>query len=96
MRARTAGLRDQLQLRQLVDQVPGDPGAFADQHQGLRIREAHAELSGALDGVVEHLDVVLGEQREAVELADGVLIVVEDRNLHQGGFRGPRNGARTM
>ena len=83
VRAGAAGLGDELQLRQLVQQVLVDPRALANQDQGFGVRQAHAELPGALDGIVEDLDLVPGEQREAIELANGVLVVVEDRDLHR-------------
>ena len=43
MGADPAGLRDQLQARQLFDQLAADVGAFADQHDDVGVAQAHAD-----------------------------------------------------
>jgi hypothetical protein len=64
MCARRAGLRDQLQPRQLLQQRAWELRAFADQHQHVGVAQAHRQLADALDGVGEDLGVV-GLQRAA-------------------------------
>jgi hypothetical protein len=44
--------------------------------------EARGQLAHALHGVVEDLDVMAFEQRKAGQLAHGVLVIVENGNLH--------------
>ena len=85
VRADPAGLRDQLELRQLLEQLAREVGALADQHQHLGVAQAHRELADALDGVGEDLGVEVLQERGALELAHGVLVVVEDDDVHGSG-----------
>jgi hypothetical protein len=78
-----AGLADDLELRQLLQQLARDAGALADQHHGFDIGQARRQLAHALDGVVEHLDVMPLQQLEAGQLAHGILVVVENGNFHR-------------
>ena len=78
------GLGDQAQLGQLVEQLARDLGALADQYQHLGVAQPHRELAHALDGVGEHLGRVGFELGGAGQLAHGVLVVVEDHDVHGG------------
>ena len=51
-------------------------------------RSAHRELADALDGVGEDLGVEVLEDRCALELAHGILVVVEDDDVHGAGHGG--------
>ena len=82
VRADAAGLRDQLELGQLLEQLPREVGALADQHQHVGVAQPHRELADALDGVGEDLGVELLELGRALELAHRVLVVVEDDDVH--------------
>jgi hypothetical protein len=75
---------DQLQPGQLLEQGAWKVGAFADQHQHFGIPQAHRQLADALDGVGEDLGVVGLQACGAVQLAHGVLVVVEDDDVHGG------------
>ena len=77
-----AGLRDQLQLGQLLEQRAREVRALADQHQHVGVAQPHRELADALDGVGEDLGVVGLQLRGALELAHRVLVVVEDDDVH--------------
>jgi len=81
-----AGLADQPQLGQLFEQGAREVGALPDQHQGFGITQPHGQLAGALDGVGEDLGLQAVELAGALQLADGVLIVVQDDDVH-GAYR---------
>jgi len=76
------GLRDQLQARQLLDQLAADRRAVTDQHQDVGVAQPHRELSHSLDGVGEHLDGIGLQFAGALQLADGVLVVVQNHDVH--------------
>ncbi len=57
-------------------------GALADQHDHVGVAQAHRELSDALDGVGVDLGGVGLELGRAVQLANGVLVIVEDHDVH--------------
>ena len=84
VRADTAGLRDQLEPRQLFNELARDLGAFANQHKHVRITQADRQLANSLDGIGEDLGGKRFQARGAIEFADHVLIVVEDDNVHAG------------
>ncbi len=88
VRTHLAGLRDELQARELLHELARDLGALADQHDDVGIPQPHRKLAEALDGVGVDLGGVGVETRSAMELADGVLVVVEDDNVH--GVHGPQ------
>ena len=77
-----AALGDQPQVGQAVEQGRADLGAFADQHQGLGVAQARRQGVGVLDVVGVDGDVLAGEFREAGQRADGVVVVVEDGDVH--------------
>ena len=81
VRTHTTGLRDQLESRQLLQQGAREVGSFADQHQHVGVAQAHRELADALHRVGEDLGVVGLQQAGTRQLADGVLIVVEDDDV---------------
>ena len=87
VRADAAGLGDQLELRKLLEELARKLAALADQDQHLGVAHAHRELAEALDGVREDLGVEVLEDRCALELAHGILVVVEDDDVH-GASRG--------
>ena len=72
--------------------------ALADQHQHFGIANPHRELADALDGVGEDLGVELIEDARALELAHGILVVVEDDDVHGAGrvHRGSCRGLRPI
>src|SRR5690606_23620195 len=63
-------------------QLAGDMGALAHQHDDVRIPETHGELAQSLDRVGVDLGGVRIKPRRAVELADRILVIVEDHNVH--------------
>ena len=77
-----AALRDESQLRQPVEQRRLDLRALADEHQRFGGLQPLGEALGVLHVVVPHRDVVAGQLPEAVQGAQRVVIVVEDRDLH--------------
>ena len=86
MAARFAGLADHAQPGQFIEQLGADPGALADQNQGFDFRESASQLSEAAHRVIEYFHLVIGEKTEAIELANGVLIVVQDGNFDWHGL----------
>ena len=61
-------------------------GALADQHQHVGVAQPHRQLADALDGVGEDLGVVgLPACAAHLQLAHGVLVVVEDDDVHGSG-----------
>src|SRR5262249_36260821 len=78
-----AALADQPEPGQALEQGLPDLRALADQHQRLDVREAPGERVGVLDVVVPHRDIVALEPAEAREGAQGVVVVVEDGDLHR-------------
>src|SRR6185437_1431601 len=84
-----AALADELELGEAFKQRATDLGALADQHQGLGVLEALGQCVGVLDVVVPDGDVVAGELGEGWQRADGVEVVVENRDFHEASpFRG--------
>ena len=83
-----AALADQPQIGQALEQRRADLGALADQHQHLGVAQAPGQRVGVLEVVVPDGDVVADELVEAGQRADGVVIVVEDGDFHERGFRG--------
>ena len=59
-----------------------DLRALADQHQRLGIPQAFRQRIDILDVIVPDGDVVSGQLAEAIEGAQRVEIIVEDRDLH--------------
>ena len=82
MRADMAGLDNQLELGQLFDHLTRQVGALADQHNHVGILEPHGQLAGALDGVGVNLGLVDLQLRGAGQFAHGILVVVENHNIH--------------
>jgi hypothetical protein len=80
--ADTPGLCDELEARQLVDQLPRDVRALSDQHHDVGIAQADRQLAHALDGVGEDLGGVGFELLGAMQFAHGILIVVKDHDVH--------------
>ena len=72
----------------------GKLGAFADQHQHFGITQPDGKLAVALDGVGEDLGIERIELAGAPQLSDGVLVIVEDDDVH--GARGAAHPARTV
>ena len=80
-----AGLADQLEVGQPVEQGCIDARAFAGEDQGVGIGEAGGQLvqrGGWL--VVKHANVVPSEAFEAFERANDVLVVIGNGNAHGG------------
>ena len=82
-----ADLADEREARQPVEQVGAHRGALAEQHQRVGVGEARGEHVGIRDVVGPHRDVVAGEERERRERPHGVLVVVEDGDLHRVDLR---------
>ena len=70
------------QLGQPFDQRRAYRRALADQHQRFGVLQPFSELVGVLGVVVPDGNVVAGELAEARQRADGVMVVVEYRNVH--------------
>ncbi len=79
-----ADLGDHLQPIEAVEQRRADRGALADAHEHLGILEPAREGVDVLGVVLPDRDVLAGHLLEGVQRADRVLVVVEDRNLHEG------------
>jgi len=82
VRADAPGLRNHLQPWQLFDQRARDLRAFADQHDHFGIAQPYRQLAQTLDRVGVDLGRIGLELGRARQLANGVLIVVEDHDIH--------------
>lgn len=74
--AHFAGLADELQVRQLSQQFISNTGAFTNQHQRFSILQLRRQLGGIGIGLIQNLYLMTFQQRKAVQLSDGVLIVI--------------------
>ena len=88
MGADPAGLADQPEPRQAVQQLGIDAGPFAGQHQGVGLGETSGQLVHIALRVVEQADPMAVEQGEAVERADHLLVVVGNGDMHGLCFKG--------
>ena len=77
-----AALADQPEVGQTLQQRGPDLGALADQHQRLGRRQPLGQLIDVLDMIVPDRDLVAIELAETVERPHRVVIIVEDRDLH--------------
>ena len=80
--ANLAGLCNELEPRELLDQLARDLGPFTDQHDDVRIFEPHRKLTQPFDRVGVDLGGVCVEPRCAMQLAHCILVIVEDHNVH--------------
>jgi hypothetical protein len=79
-----AALADEPELRQSAEERRADLGALANEHEHFRVAQSLGERVDVLDVIVPDIDVVPRQLREAVERAQRVVIVVENRDLHRG------------
>jgi hypothetical protein len=79
-----AALADQPQLRQSTEERRADLGALANEHQRFGFAQSFGERVDVLDVIAPDLDLVPRQLREAVERAQRVVVVVEDRDPHRG------------
>src|SRR5262249_59730390 len=70
------------QPRQAFKQWGADFGALAYEHERFRVLQALGERIGSLNVIVPDRNLVFGELREAIQRAQRVVVVVEDRHLH--------------
>jgi hypothetical protein len=77
-----AGLRNQLQPGQAVEQGGADAGAFTDQHQSVGSFKTLHQLVDVFHRVVVNRDLVVFEFGKTVQVAHTVLVVVGDHNVH--------------
>lgn len=80
-----AGLADRPEVGQPLQELGGDRGTLADQHQRLGVAEAFHQGVQIGDGVVVDRDVVALQPGEGVQVADAVLVVVGNHDLHHAG-----------
>src|SRR3989344_3933831 len=73
----------------------GEPGALPHEHDDVSVFEADGQLAQPLDGVGVDLGGVRVEPGCAVELADCVLVVVENHNVHPDIVPWPRRSFHT-
>src|SRR3989344_1864554 len=90
-----AGLRDELETGKFLHQLTGDLGALPHEHDDVSVFEADGQLAQPLDGVGVDLGGVRVEPGCAVELADCVLVVVENHNVHPDIVPWPRRSFHT-
>ena len=77
-----AALADQAEIGQPLQKRSTDLRAFPDEHQCLAIVQTLSELVDILYVIVEHRYVVAEQLVEAVQRAERVEVVVQDRNPH--------------
>src|SRR5678816_888474 len=77
-----AALTDQPQLVEAIEKRCANRGPLPYQHQGFGIPQAPGEDVNVLHVIVPDLSLVSGQLREAVESTEGVVIIVENGDLH--------------
>jgi hypothetical protein len=77
-----APLADQPQPGQAVQQRCLDLRAFPDQHECFSVLQPLREHSIVLDVIVPDRDVMPGELAETTQCANGIEIIIEDRDFH--------------
>jgi hypothetical protein len=77
-----AALADQAEIAQPLQKRSTDLRAFPDEHQCLAIVQPLSELVDILYVIVEDRYVVAEQLVEAVQRAERVEVVVQDRNPH--------------
>ena len=82
MGASLARLGNQLEPGQFIEQLARDLGALANQDDDIRVAQSNRELTHALDGVGIDLCVEGIKQLGAIELANRVLVIVQDNDVH--------------
>ena len=82
-----ADQRDQLQLRQPLQQRTREFDPLADRHHHVGILQPIDELVEIARRLAIALHVVVADQREARKLIDHVLVVVGDDDFHRVGFQ---------
>ena len=75
-------LADQLELGQLLEQGRPDLGAFPDQHERVSGREPAGQFIDILHMVIPDGHVMPAQFLEALQAAHGVMVIVQNRNLH--------------
>ncbi len=78
-----ARLADQAQRRQAGQQPVCDARPLAREHERFGIAQAGRELPGTRGGRGQNADVVTAQPGVAVEMADHVLVVVKNEDLHR-------------
>ncbi len=78
-----AGQHNQLELGEFFNQLPGKGRAFFNEHNHFGVTQTNGQLTDALDVVGVDLGFVICDLFGATELADGVLEVIEDHNVHR-------------
>ena len=84
VRNAAAGLRDQAEIGQALEQVAGDPRSLPDQHECLAAPKELGEPVHVLDRLAADGDVVPGERLEAGERRHRPLGVVGHDDPHAG------------
>ena len=79
-----AGLGDQLQLRQFLDDGTRKRRALLGQQYRVGVGQPRRELRGILLGVTEHHDIVALQPRKSRELAKRILVIIENSDFHEG------------
>jgi hypothetical protein len=77
-----AGLADEPQIRQLVQQWGCYPGSFPGEDKRLRACQALRQRGEVFRRVVEHRHLVLRQSREALEMPYAVLVIIRYDNAH--------------
>ena len=78
-----AGQHNQLELGEFFNQLPGKGRALLNEHNHFGVTQTNGQLTDALDVVGVDLGFVICDLFGATELADGVLEVIEDHNVHR-------------
>src|SRR5204863_4878141 len=75
--------RDELEFRQSFEQGPGKFDSFANRDDDVGIAQALDELSKIARRLTVAYDIVMADQRKALELIDHVLIVIRNNDFHR-------------
>src|SRR5713226_5003363 len=76
-------LADELQFRQTLEKGSADFGSLPDQHQRFRVLEPFGECVDLLDVISPDLHLMTSKLSEAFERPKRVVVIVQDRNLHE-------------
>src|SRR5258708_37690684 len=75
-------LADQLQCRQALEKRSADFGSLPDEHQRVGVLQPFGERVNLLYVIRPDLDLMASKFPEAFEPPKRVVVIVQDRNLH--------------
>jgi len=82
MAGTAAGLADESQPGQLLDQFASEPRALANRHDHFRVAQISGQGIERWRGVAEDAHVMTGERSETVQFANETMVIVGNGDDH--------------